>query len=163
VRLLLSFLRERRHRFRTRVPVTVIYRGKKIEATGFLDTGNLLMDPLEGCPVCLVTGSLGGKIAQSAGESFSRETLRKIPYRTAAGEEGNLSVIPPKRIQIGDETGMRGYRVTLAVVEDDGQERPWGEDVEILLHGWLMDEAFGDCEKVGMGYETVSKCDTVTS
>lgn len=163
VRLTLSFLRERRHRFRTRVPVAVIYEGKEIEGEGFVDTGNLLMDPLEGRPVCLVTESFWRKLTRAAGGSPPSETLRKIPYRTAAGEEGELSVIPPEQIRIGGESGGRGCRVTLAVVKDGEKGRPWGDHVEILLHGWLMDEAFGDCEKVGMGHETVPKCDDVAS
>lgn len=153
VRLLLSFVRESRHRFQTRASVTVLYRGKEIKAGGFLDSGNLLMDPLRGRPVCLVTESLWLRLAEAAGESSSLEGMRELSYRTASGEEDMLCVIPPDRIQIKREKGISSHRVTLAVVKKDGQERPWGAETDILLHGWLIDEAFEDCEKVGMEYE----------
>lgn len=163
VRLTLNFLKERRHRFQTRVSVTIPCGGKELTAAGFIDTGNLLMDPLENRPVCLVGEELGRKLAQAAGESFSPERLRRISYCGAAGDQGTLSVIPAEEIRIHREEGTYSYQVTLAVARDGGRGNLWGKNVDILLHGWLLDEAFGDYKKVGNNHETMENRDDFAS
>ena len=122
---------------------------------GFFDTGNLLMDPLENLPVCLVTRSMGRRLLREAGEEDDMAGLRWISFCGPTGEKGIMPVIRPEELLIHDGGTVRSCRVVLAFVPDDAGAQPWGENVGLLLHGWLMDGAFAEEKKVGKDYETI--------
>ncbi len=97
--------------------VTVVYRGLEIETPGFVDTGNLLRDPLSGAPVIIAGAPAAQKLfpqevcvaltspIKNAGTlgAGTVSGFRLIPYSTVSGK-GLVPVFRPDRITVSDGT-----------------------------------------------------------
>lgn len=96
------------------------WRGKRIQGTGFFDTGNRLAEPISGAGVSIVTKELFQKLltqeekmelseALSEGMINNRGTLllRYIPYHSVGEERGFLPGILVDRMEIRLPDGKR--------------------------------------------------------
>ncbi len=105
--------------------LTVTLRGQVLSCTAFVDTGNLVKDPLGGKPVILIDRDAFGRLADlSAFDAFGRGELpplpassqrmvfRLIPIRTAGGE-GMLVATLPDNLTLSYE--RRKKQVTVSV------------------------------------------------
>ena len=73
--------------------VDIYYMGEKVSATGFLDTGNKLIDPYFGRPIILVNKEL---IKQDVNTFF-------VPYHVI-NNQGLLEVFKPEKITVNKKT-----------------------------------------------------------
>ena len=136
LRLFLALLREHRYELRTKRQVTIVHQGKRIRVQGFLDTGNRLMDPETGLPVCLVSHRLWEALQ---GEEAP---LRMITYRGASGYERMLAILEPDGFQIAEKGQLRRCQTVLGLGTD--QEEGWNwAGYQILLNGYFSDELMG--------------------
>ncbi|MBQ6949490.1 MAG: sigma-E processing peptidase SpoIIGA [Firmicutes bacterium] len=136
LRLLVSLIREHRLELRTIRQVTIVHRGKEIHVRGFLDTGNQLLDPESGLPVCLISQELWTAL------SGEEDPLRMIRYRGATGYEGTLFVLKPDGFQI-EEPGRQRSCETVLGVGPDPKETPGWRGCHVLLNGYLTEEFMG--------------------
>lgn len=98
----------------------IVWHGKCVPCTGFLDTGNRLTEPVSGAGVSIVTKELFQKFltqeekeelskALSEGMTNDRKTLllRYIPYHSVGEERGFLPGILVDKIEIRLSDGKR--------------------------------------------------------
>ena len=93
-------------------PVQLRWKGKMLDFTALMDTGNTLRDPITGSPVLVAGAEIGEKLG------FSREILsdpvkaldsgqvteaRLIPYRTVGRPMGMLVLIRAEEVRLGGE------------------------------------------------------------
>jgi len=143
IRLFLALMREHRYEIQTKRQVIIGYQGNEFCVQGFLDTGNRLMDPETGLPVCLISPQLWSSLM---GE---KEPVRWITYRGATGFEGLLAIMEPDRIQIGETNGMRTCETVLGTGLRMEGNRQW-DGCHILLNGCFAEGC------IGFGGENVS-------
>ena len=70
--------------------------GQKLLLRGFVDTGNLLRDPLTGCPVYLLSADTAAKLLGDR----ERRVCYPVPYRAVGGETGKLDGFLPEEVRI---------------------------------------------------------------
>ncbi|MBQ6686729.1 MAG: sigma-E processing peptidase SpoIIGA [Firmicutes bacterium] len=143
IRLFLALIREHRYEIQTKRQVIIGYQGNEFCVQGFLDTGNRLMDPETGLPVCLISPQLWSTLM---GE---KEPMRWITYRGATGFEGLLAIMEPDRIQIEETNGMRTCETVLGTGLRMEGNRQW-DGCHILLNGCFAEGC------IGFGGENVS-------
>lgn len=93
-------------------PVQLLWKGKRLDFTALMDTGNTLCDPITGSAVLVAGADIGEKLG------FSREILsdpvkalaegqaagvRLIPYRTVGRPGGMLVLIRAEEVRLGGE------------------------------------------------------------
>lgn len=138
VHLLLALIRDHRHELQTKRPVTIAYQGKKFHVRGFLDTGNRLVDPETGLPVCLVSPTLWDTMMNGD------PALRWVSYRGATGFEGLLAVMEPDEIQIGEKESGKTYQTILGRGLELEEIGHW-DGCQVLINGYFSE----DCMELG--------------
>ena len=135
-RLGISWFRERRLDWKTKHPVRILHAGKEITVQGYLDTGNCLMDPDTGFPVCLVSADLWEMLTEG------KEPNRWISYWDATGEKGFLCVIEPDEFQIGPFGKQKRCKAVLAMGSTQREAVQWG-GCPVLINGCFLEECMG--------------------
>jgi len=99
-----------------------------IEADALVDTGNLVTDPMNMCPVLFVKPSLAGKILPQNVLSLSeidsldnayRKRIRLIPV-SRGGETHVMTGIRPDEVIVRTADGERNVMVTLVIDKEGG-------------------------------------------
>lgn len=129
--------------------IVLEYRGKKVTLKAFIDTGNMLTEPLSGLDVIPVSrpeakALLGKDIDLTDGCPGERtERLRAVPYATAAGEGVMLGIEIDKISLKGKKEGIRAVVCPM--------DRPLAGGCGALAGGALMDKLME-----GAGYDKVA-------
>lgn len=113
--------------------VTVLtYHGKRVQGTGFLDTGNMLVEPISGAGVSIVTKELFQKLLTKEekielsnvlreGMINNRGTLllRYIPYHSVGESQGMLPgiLVDEMEIRLPDGKRIRKEREWLGICD----------------------------------------------
>lgn len=106
--------------------VTLKYGGRVVKTTGFLDTGNLLFDPISHRPVHIVSEKLWQVLYQEG------EPVRMIPFHTIGSEGGVMPGLLLDYMTVGGDYPERVMEKPLIAVSP----KPLCGDgsYEILLH-----------------------------
>lgn len=106
--------------------VTLNYGGRVVKATGFLDTGNLLFDPVSHKPVHIVSEKLWHVLYQEG------EPVRMIPFHTIGSEGGVMPGMLLDSMAVGGDQPEKVIEKPLIAVSP----KPLCKDgsYEILLH-----------------------------
>lgn len=106
--------------------VTLNYGGRVVKATGFLDTGNLLFDPVSHKPVHIVSEKLWHVLYQEGGP------VRMIPFHTIGSEGGVMPGMLLDSMAVGGDQPEKVIEKPLIAVSP----KPLCKDgsYEILLH-----------------------------
>lgn len=106
--------------------VTLNYGGRVVKATGFLDTGNLLFDPVSHKPVHIVSETLWHVLYQEG------EPVRMIPFHTIGSEGGVMPGMLLDSMAVGGDQPEKVIEKPLIAVSP----KPLCKDgsYEILLH-----------------------------
>ncbi len=114
------------------VPVTISHRGKTVQLTALLDTGNSLKDPLSGCPVLVVEAAVGQKLLALTQAQLSDplgtlacgayKGLRLIPYHSVGQPAGLLLGLKADSVQMN---GKESTCVVAFAPHGIGQGRPF--------------------------------------
>lgn len=106
--------------------VTLFYRGKQVEAKGFLDSGNHLCDPLSGKAVHVADRELVEELCPKL------DKVRMIPYRTIEGGGMLMTAVCLDRMEAVQEKRRVVYEKPLVGVSP--KKLRVGEGCRILLH-----------------------------
>lgn len=88
LRLTVDLIRTKRQAGRTLVETSVLMGGQRWQLTGFIDSGNLLREPLTGRPVALVGKALMEEMLACLPDADARYAA--VPYRAVGTERGML-------------------------------------------------------------------------
>lgn len=133
LRLTVSLIRTKRQSDRTLVETSVSMGGRLWQLTGFIDSGNLLREPLSGRPVALVGKALMEEMLAVLSDADVRYTA--VPYRAVGTERGLLDGWRADYIELEDR---RVERPVLAVWSD-GRFLPGETGGQILLPAELLE------------------------
>ncbi len=88
--------------------ITVNYRGKQVQLTALLDTGNSLKDPISGCPVLVADDRAAAALLDLSPRDLENPLqtleagrgsgLRLIPYHTVGNPTGFLLAVMPDSV-----------------------------------------------------------------
>ena len=110
----------------------IVWRGRRVQGTGFLDTGNRLVEPVSGAGVSIVTKELFQKFLTKEEEiQFSKTLsegmlnnrgtllLRYIPYHSVGEERGFLPgiLVDEMEIRLADGKRIRKERDWLGIYD----------------------------------------------
>lgn len=131
--LFINLLKTRRMEAKTRVDAEIRVEGKIWTLKGFLDSGNVLKEPLTGRPVCIVRKALMDELLQKIEHPENRYTV--IPYQAVGTQRGILEGYRADEVSI-DGTSLRSP--ILAICEE---QTFFGEnnELEILLPGIMLE------------------------
>lgn len=120
VKLFLSRLSRRRTLQTFTCSVQISCKGKKVEEIGYIDSGNVLYDPLTSAPIVLITKDVFAKIV---GEDYlfyvaRPEKIKRLPYghyvnAGGAVDGGKMLVFMADKITIAEKGKVREYSHTL--------------------------------------------------
>lgn len=117
---LLSVLLKKKNAQKT-CRLTIVIDGKKLEMTGFVDSGNVCSEPISGTPVIFISSKFGA-VAQSP-ILQSTETLKKgiyaVPVTTVSGT-GLVFAVKPEKCMIG--SGGNAAEKNALVASGDREE-----------------------------------------
>lgn len=134
--LLFGYLCERRRRVEKLCRVTLNGKGSKLTVMALIDSGNSLVEPISGKPVCIVeNGILAGLF------DMENSLYRAIPYRSIGKRRGILKGYLMPEIQIECNGVMKVCRdVYVAVCEEYISEArdEGGCRVKMILHPDLL-------------------------
>ena len=102
VRLIVDIVKVKRQEARTKVEVTVCMGTEQLHLTGFIDSGNLLREPLSRKPVAVVKAEIMGKLLKAAPDAACRYTA--IPYSAVGTEKGIMDGYRADAMVIGGMT-----------------------------------------------------------
>ncbi len=106
---------------------------QEIRVKAFVDTGNHLVDPINGVPVSLISE----KAAQCMASCLLREKYHAIPYRSVGKKNGILSAYELPEIVIEEEgRTLRREHVIVAVCDAGISEE---SDYQMILHPGLLE------------------------
>lgn len=130
----LSFrtLEQQQHIHRFLLPVRIQVKGKQLECTGLVDTGNQLRDPITRAPVIMVElKQLEEKIPASLIDMVKEKDweqgwahlppewmvkVKLIPYRVAGGETEMMIAFKPDQVEIWQDDGWNNVgRVLIGI------------------------------------------------
>lgn len=113
-------------------------KDKSIPCKGFLDTGNLLYDPLNGKPVILVDRAFIYLLYEETKMNYPQK-IRFIPYHCIGKENGLLEGIRFDEVTIGNgEDSYTNYEITAAISEYEFKNK---NDFQVLLHSELLGDS----------------------
>ena len=129
-----GFLKDRVRKNRDEAELRVTLGGNSVTLKGFIDTGNILRDPITGRPVCVA--------AKQAMEGLVPEAAQfcLIPYRSINKKEGLLTGIRPDSAVLS-ASGRKPKAVNIILAVSKG-ELPVGQDgrrYDVLLHETLTE------------------------
>lgn len=135
------------------------YKEKRVAVKAFIDTGNMLTEPISGLDVVLVTKNIGeslfGKEDIFADKDMGSDRLRVIPYNTEGG--GGVMF----GIEI-DGITINGCDKDLRTVVCAAKGRLAG-GCDALIGGALTDKLMGGLIYDKVGYKQDNSVDTCTS
>ena len=107
---------------------------QQIRIKAFLDTGNQLVDPVSGAPVCVISR----KLASTMRSCFKAEKYHAIPFQSVGRESGILHAYELPELTI-EEQGrkIRKQQVILAVCDTDIFEE---SICQMILHPRLLED-----------------------
>lgn len=130
----ISYLVEKNGERRDLCRVRLKGNGRTVEVGALVDSGNSLVEPVSGKPVCVLQKSVFDRLWEGA----SPEGFRLIPYHSVGRPHGMLSgyLIPEMEIEWqGTVRNRRNVYVGLCEEPVSG-----GEGVEMLLHPMVLKE-----------------------
>lgn len=132
-RVIESLQRKKENCIRT-VSVYVPALQKEIRLQAFLDTGNHLVDPVNGAPVCLISR----KLAKEMQSCFRPEKYHAIPFRSVGRKSGILHAYELSELVI-EEQGRRIIKehVIVAVCDTGIAEE---SIYQMILHPRLLED-----------------------
>ncbi len=136
---LLNLMKEKKMEKRFTAEVILIADGKKWSMMGFIDSGNLLTDPITGNPVCIIERKQADLLLESIGTPERRYTL--IPYRAVGTDHG---ILEGYRF---DEIHIDGKSIKSIVVAVSGEQQLFQQDrhFQIILPAALLERGiYGD-------------------
>lgn len=133
LRLAVELIRARRQADRNLMEVSVSMGGQLWRLTGFIDSGNLLREPLSGKPVALVGKALMEEML--AGLSDADVRYAAVPYRAVGTERGLLDGWRADYIAFEGEQVKR----PVLAVWGDGRFLPGEKGGQILLPAEMLE------------------------
>lgn len=133
LRLTVSLIRTKRQSGRRLVETSVSMGGRTWQLTGFIDSGNLLREPLSGRPVALVGKALMEEMLDGLSDTDVRYAA--VPYRAVGTERGLLDGWRADYIAF---EGRQVKRPVLAVW-GDGRFLPEQPEGQILLPAEMLE------------------------
>ena len=106
---ILHFLRERKIVGKLFRRVRLVMFGKEIEINGYVDSGNMLKEPVSGMPVFVMSrSSLKKRVSKEFFDAMKPETLqtmlgekvKEVKYSTLSGFCSKMYVIKPERVKV---------------------------------------------------------------
>lgn len=133
LQLAVSLIRTKRQASRTLTAAAVSMGGKTWKVTGFIDSGNLLREPLSGRPVALVGKTLMEEMLDGLSDADTRYAA--VPYRAVGTEHGLLDGWR------ADHIIFEGRQVDQPVlaVWGDGRFLPGQSEEQILLPAEMLE------------------------
>lgn len=133
--LLFGYLCEQRRRTGKLCKVTLISKGNRLTVTALIDSGNSLVEPISGKPVCIVENGILASL-------LDMENLyRVIPYHSIGKKRGILKgyLMPEMRIELNGVTKVC-KDVYVAVCEEyiSDTRDEGGCQVKMILHPDLL-------------------------
>ena len=133
-------------------PVTIFYKGKGYEFHGFYDSGNLLMDPVNGKPVSISTAEVLTEICseetvnclrhlkENPGELQDTEAAGLHPhfiiFHTVGKEQGMMLAVTLEKLCI--QTPAEVVSVDRPVIALSFDTSAFGKEYEVLLNSRLL-------------------------
>ena len=133
LQLAVSLIRTKRQSGRTLVETSVSMGGRLWHLTGFIDSGNLLTEPLSGRPVALVGRALMAEMLAGLPDVDLRYAA--IPYRAVGTERGLLDGWRADYIAFEN----RQVKRPVLAVWGDGQFLPGEKGGQILLPAEMLE------------------------
>ncbi len=133
LRLAVDLIRTKRQAGRTVTEVSVSMGGRRWQLTGFIDSGNLLREPLTGRPVALVGKALMEEMLAGAADADVRYAA--VPYRAVGTERGLLDGWRADYIEL--ENGQ--VKRPVLAVWGDGRFLPGEKGGQILLPAEMLE------------------------
>lgn len=124
-------IRRERIQDKSMVTVTLYYGKNSFATTGYIDTGNVLEEPLTGIPVIIVDS----KIIECLKNNSEKYGIRIIPYSSLGEKQGIIYGIKLDRLIIYTESGPKYIRDVIAAQDDDIFK---GKEYKVLLQGTLV-------------------------
>ncbi|MDY4692910.1 MAG: sigma-E processing peptidase SpoIIGA [Blautia sp.] len=141
-----------RTRSRNIYPVTLYYQGKAQSFYGFYDSGNLLMDSVNGKPVSIVKSDVIDcmlsegtayrlkHLKENSGELQSTEIVRLhphfIPFQTIGHKEGMILAVTLEKLCI--QTPAEVIQIDHPVIAFEVETSAFGKEYEVLLNSRLL-------------------------
>lgn len=125
--------------------VTLMRKGKEMTVTALLDSGNSLVEPISGKPVCVVESSVQEQLWGSDTAGF-----RAIPYHSIGKQNGIMWGYPLETLTIHvDGMKLCLKEVYLAVSNETISERgsTGGAEIKMIINPELLKEGRGRRER----------------
>ena len=134
LQLFLHLIQERRKAERTSIETVVIIGEKQWKLQGFIDSGNMLREPVSRKPVAVVSRTLMEELLQGLEDAGSRYTV--VPYRSVGVAKGVMDGYRADAVRIRGKTIRRPV---LAVCEDDSFLTAEDGGKQILLPAAMLE------------------------
>ncbi|MCM1569294.1 MAG: sigma-E processing peptidase SpoIIGA [Roseburia sp.] len=128
-----SYLRSLKNAADSICRATLIRGGERMTVDALLDSGNSLIEPVSGKPVCIVEASVWGKLWQEHGEGY-----RAVPYHSVGKKRGILQGYLLQELQLELGGLVKVFRdVYIAVSEEElsGDSR---QPVQLIVNPMLF-------------------------
>lgn len=110
--------------------LSIYQSGRELHIRGFLDTGNLLMDPYVGLPVSLIGRETLEKLMEAELPSY-----RFIPFSSLGEEHGMVRAVTVEALCIKKKDGEVWVRPAVLAVTEEGFLD--GKEYQVILNGRL--------------------------
>lgn len=134
--LLFGYLCERKRRTKGLCRVTLINKGVQLTVTALMDSGNGLVEPISGKPVCVIEQGILEKLLD-----MDNHLYRAIPYHSIGKRRGILKgyTVPEIRIELDGVTKICKNTYVAVCEEYISHTRDEGDcQVKMILHPDLL-------------------------
>lgn len=117
---------------------TLSREGKRVTVNALIDSGNSLVEPISGKPVCVVDAEIYERLWESGAQGF-----RAIPYHSIGKRKGILQGYPLSGLSVEEEGMCFTFRDVYIAVSDEsiqGAENAGGESVNMIINPMLFAE-----------------------
>ena len=133
LKILVVVLRRRRNNLKA-VVINIPGMQEKIRLQALLDTGNHLVDPISGAPVCLVSE----KLARQISSGFKPEKYHAIPFRSIGRDKGWLNAYELPELVIEEpDRAIRREHVIVAICNAGISEE---SIYQMILHPRVLED-----------------------